>query len=114
MREVASVVLIAGGVSFMLLAAIGLLRLPDALCRSHAVAKAMTLGILLILLGTWAGLGNVEGGWKLGLAILFQVATIPVASQLLADTALILGIPRWREGPVDRHDEPKRPAVKEG
>ncbi len=87
MSDVAVVLLMGAGVAWMLIAAVGLLRLPDALCRSHAVAKAVSLGIAMILLGAWVGLAPLGAGLKLGLAIVFQLATLPIASQLLARAA---------------------------
>ncbi len=40
------------GASFMLLAAVGLLRLPDLLTRMHATTKAAALGVILIMLAS--------------------------------------------------------------
>lgn len=102
MVDVMTGILLAAGVIMMLIAAVGLLRLPDPLCRAHAVAKAVSLGIALILLGTWVKLGDTGSGLKLALAILFQLGTIPVASHLLAQAAYHLEIPRWRQRPVAR------------
>lgn len=72
---------ILAGLFFVVVAAVGVLRMPDLYCRAHALGKAMTLGIicLLIALGIF-----VEASWlKIGTAILFQFITIPVASHLL-------------------------------
>lgn len=91
--------LLVGGAVFILIAAIGLVRLPDVLCRSHAVAKAGTLGIFSMLLGLWLELGVAAAGLKVVLAILFQVATIPAASHLVSLLALQKNFPRWRETP---------------
>lgn len=102
MVEVMTGILLVAGVIMMLIAAVGLLRLPDPLCRAHAVAKAVSLGIALILMGTWVKLGDTGSGLKLALAILFQLGTIPVASHLLAQAAYHLEIPRWRQRPVAR------------
>ncbi len=88
--------LLVVGTAFILVAAIGLLRLPDVLCRSHAVAKASTLGIFLVLLGLWLVLGVEAAGLKILLAIFFQVATIPVASHLVALLAWDKNLPLWR------------------
>jgi multicomponent Na+:H+ antiporter subunit G len=85
------------GAGFILIAAVGLLRMPDVLCRSHAVAKASTLGIFSMLLGLWLELGGAAVGLKIVLAILFQLATIPVASHLVSLLALQKNLPRWRE-----------------
>lgn len=67
----------------ILLAAVGLIRLPDAVCRSHALGKGMTLGLVLVLIGLWLYLGLEAAGIKLPLAVAFQFLTIPVASHLL-------------------------------
>jgi len=72
------------GTLLMVVAGIGVVRMPDALCRGHAVAKAMSLGIGLILLALWARLGVKTDGLKLVLAIVFQFLTIPVAGHLVA------------------------------
>jgi multicomponent Na+:H+ antiporter subunit G len=71
------------GAALMLTAAIGVVRLPDVLCRSHAVAKALTLGIFLMLMGLWLQLEDPRQGLKIVLAIFFQVLTIPVSSHLI-------------------------------
>jgi len=100
------------GTAFILIAGLGLLRLPDVLCRSLAVAKASTLGIFLVLLGLWLILGVEAAGLKILLAIFFQVATIPVASHLVALLAWDKDLPRWRgpggpqrgRGPAGRPD----------
>ncbi len=88
-----------GGVGFMLAAAVGLVRMPDLFCRSHAVAKAMTLGVILMLLGLWLVLGQKGhgSGLKILLAIFFQVLTIPVAGHLLSQMGFEKKLPRWRE-----------------
>ena len=71
------------GCSVILIASLGILRLPDALCRGHALGKGMTLGLILVLVGLWIFLGFEEAGFKVPLAVVFQFATIPVASHLL-------------------------------
>jgi multicomponent Na+:H+ antiporter subunit G len=102
MVEWVTAVLVLTGVGLMLVAGIGLLRLPDVLCRGHAIAKAVSLGIALILLGTWVRLADEGVGVKLAVAIVFQLATIPVASHLISRAAYRAGTPLWRERPVDR------------
>lgn len=91
----AALLLLTGG-GFVFLAAIGLVRLPDVLCRSHAVAKASTLGIFSMLLGLWVALGVEAAGLKVPLAIAFQITTIPVASHLVGLLAREKNLPLWR------------------
>lgn len=98
-----TVALLSSGSLLMLTAAIGLVRLPDVLCRSHAVAKALTLGIFLMLLGLWLRMGEKQTELKILLAIFFQVVTIPVASHLVGLLALQKNLPRWKSKPMDDH-----------
>jgi len=95
--EIITSILVLIGAVFILLSAIGLLRLPDVFCRSHALGKGMTLGITLILLGLWINLGLSDAGIKVPLAIVFQFATIPVASHLLAQLAFRKNLPRAKQ-----------------
>jgi multicomponent Na+:H+ antiporter subunit G len=106
MTDVVVSVLILFGAGLVLVAAIGIGRLPDILCRAHAVAKASTLGIFSIMIGMWAALGAGSVGLKIALAIAFQVATIPLSSHLLSLLAFRKNIPRWRERPMDDHRGP--------
>jgi multicomponent Na+:H+ antiporter subunit G len=75
------------GCAVLLVAAAGLFRLADAVSRQHAATKAGTLGLGLIL----AGAALVGGDWAWGgraLAIgAILVATLPVASHMLARAA---------------------------
>ena len=86
--------LLAGGAFFMVVAAVGAARLPDVYCRSHGVGKAMTLGIILMLLALGVLVDSVAW-WKIGVAIGFQLATIPVASHLFCLVAYKKKVRRW-------------------
>jgi multicomponent Na+:H+ antiporter subunit G len=106
MNELITGILILSGASLIVVAAIGINRLPDVLCRSHAVAKALTLGIFLLLLGLWVYLGEKQTAMKILLAIFFQIITIPIASHLVGLLAFQKNMPRWRERPMDDHRKP--------
>lgn len=79
--------LVAGGL-LLLLAAWGVISLPDALSRQHAATKAGTLALALICVGAmlWAW----DWGWTIRLLfiLIFLLWTLPVASHLLARAAL--------------------------
>ncbi|PSQ88203.1 MAG: Na+/H+ antiporter subunit G, partial [Bacteroidetes bacterium QS_8_64_10] len=45
MTQIVSAVLLLGGTLFMLVAVVGMLRLPDIFMRMHAITKAGTLGV---------------------------------------------------------------------
>ena len=86
--------LFAAGAFFMIVAAVGAARLPDVYCRSHGVGKAMTLGVLLLLFALGV-LVEAVAWWKIFLAIVFQLATIPVASHLFCLVAYRKKVRRW-------------------
>jgi multicomponent Na+:H+ antiporter subunit G len=86
--------LLLGGAFFMIVAAVGVAKLPDVYCRAHAVGKAMTLGIILLLLALGV-LVPAVAWWKVGLAVFFQFATIPVASHLFCLVAYRKRVRRW-------------------
>lgn len=110
MTELLASLLLLLGAGFVLVAAIGLVRLPDVLCRSHAVAKASTLGIFAMLLGLWVELGMAAAGLKILLAIAFQVATIPAAAHLVSLLARQKNLPRWRPPRASAPPAPGPPA----
>jgi multicomponent Na+:H+ antiporter subunit G len=105
LADILAAVCLLGGAAFVLVAAIGIVRLPDVLCRSHALAKAMTFGISLMLAGLWIHLGReaAASGLKIALAVFFQLLTIPVSSHLLSLVAWQKDLPRWRHAPVADH-----------
>ena len=93
--EIAVIVLAAGGVFFALVAAIGLVRLPDLYTRAHATSKSETLGAVLTLtavaLVVDAGLSTV----KAGLLLLFMFLTNPTAAHAITRAAAEQGIEPW-------------------
>lgn len=85
-RDAVTAVLLPAGAVFCLLGAVGLLRFPDTVTRLHAAAKAQTLGVLLVLLGTAAQM-PLRHAPVLLLVALFQLLTVPITSQIIARTA---------------------------
>ncbi len=82
------------GAVFVLLAAIGVVRFDDVLTRMHALAKASTLGVLLMLAGAAVALHHVGDVTSVALAALAQLLTSPPASNMLSRaTYLAEGIP---------------------
>jgi len=84
-----------GGVGFVLVAAVGVLRLPDPLLRMHAATKAGTVGTGLVLLGVAVTAPDAGTAVTAILAILFLLATLPIASHLLARAAYVSGEEIW-------------------
>lgn len=80
------------GVLFLLVAAIGLVRLADPLQRMHSATKAGTLGCALVILGAML-LGEVARPSTGLLAILFLLVTLPFGAQLLGRAAYLSDTP---------------------
>lgn len=79
----AGAVLLAVGVFFSLVAAIGLLRLPDTFSRMHAASKPQLVGLVFVCTGI--ALDTLEWRWVvLGVVVVsLQILTAPVGSHLL-------------------------------
>ncbi|MCB1149176.1 MAG: monovalent cation/H(+) antiporter subunit G [Chlamydiia bacterium] len=79
-----SALLLLLGALLIFIGALGVVKFPDALMRAHALSKALTLGIALMLLGLIPFLQSYAEGIKIFLAILFLFATIPIAGHIFA------------------------------
>lgn len=75
------------GAVLLLIAAWGVVRLPDALSRQHAATKAGTLALAVFVLGV--AVLAPEPAWigRLALLLLLLLATLPLASHALARAA---------------------------
>ncbi|MEW6694241.1 Na(+)/H(+) antiporter subunit G [Tepidimonas thermarum] len=94
---------------FVLVGAIGLVRLPDAYTRLHAPTKASTLGVGCVLIASLL-LGWAQGRPGLAelLITLFVFVTAPVSAMVMAQAALHLKLPS--RAPVPRDAVPERRA----
>jgi len=101
MIELVASLFIFLGSAFCLLAAIGVLRMPDLLIRMHAATKAGTLGISLILIGVAIYLSVFDVWLKAIVAIIFIFITNPIAAHMLARSAYFMNIPLWEGTTVD-------------
>lgn len=90
-QDILATALLAVGVFFMLVAAIGFVRLPDVFSRLHVTGVIDTLGAPLVLLGTVIHMGPQLAAGKLLLGILFLSVTSPLVGHLLARAALEAG-----------------------
>ena len=88
MMTVISAVLLLAGALTLVIAAWGVIALPDALSRQHAATKAGTLALALICLGALVAVPQTDWAWRLALILGFLLATLPVASHLLARAAV--------------------------
>ncbi|MEM7807793.1 MAG: monovalent cation/H(+) antiporter subunit G [Planctomycetota bacterium] len=110
--------LVLSGIFFMFVGAVGMLRLPDAYCRSHAASKCVTLGIVGLLaalvvfvatapdeplpsdpaeveLVTTADEPTLIAFTKALLVVVFVFVAAPIGSHMLARAAHIAGVKMW-------------------
>ncbi|MEE9274552.1 MAG: monovalent cation/H(+) antiporter subunit G [bacterium] len=80
------------GAFFMLVASIGLVRLPDVYSRIHAATKATTFGMGGILVATAILFERTDVATHAFLSIFFLFLTNPVAAHLISRAA-------YRKGP---------------
>lgn len=94
-------VLIGSGVGLILLAGIGIVRLPDVLIRASAATKAAGLGVALVLAGAAFVIATPAATIKLGIAVVLQFMTAPVAGHVMGRAAYRSGAPLWDGTEID-------------
>ncbi|WP_380675214.1 monovalent cation/H(+) antiporter subunit G [Salinigranum sp. GCM10025319] len=99
--ELAVLVLAIGGVFFALVAAVGLIRLPDLYTRAHATSKSETLGAVLMLAAVAIVVDSSMSTLKAGLLLLFMFLTNPTAAHAITRAAAEQGIEPWTTGTDD-------------
>jgi multicomponent Na+:H+ antiporter subunit G len=93
------------GIALMVVAGIGLLRMPDLLTRMHASSKAGTLGAILVLVAVALHFGDAAITVRVIVVCVFLLLTAPIASHVIARAAYRTGVPMSRETMVDELQE---------
>jgi multicomponent Na+:H+ antiporter subunit G len=95
------VVLTASGVAFCLLAAIGMVRMPDLYTRMQAASKAATLGAACIIVAAAIHFGSTAIATRALLMSIFLIATAPIAAHMIARVGYLIGVPLAEETVID-------------
>jgi len=85
------------GCLLLLLAAVGLVRMPDLYMRMQVASKASTLGAALVLAAAAVGLDDLSATTRAVVTLVFLCITTPLAAHLLARAAAQTGVPFSRE-----------------
>lgn len=102
--EVLSWASICGGLFFMIVGTVGILRLPDVYTRLHAAGMTDTMGAGLLILGLCfqaiSGMLHDHPSWwtvlvRLVLIYAFLLFTSPIATHALARAGLAGGVEPW-------------------
>lgn len=106
MTELIGSLVILVGALFLLLAAIGVVRMPDSYTRIQTGTKATTLGLMMVL----AGIAIYHPGWvwKLIVLIYFVIISNPASSHALARAAHKRSIFKTSATVVDQLESYKR------
>ena len=87
--------LLLGGGFFLVVGAIGLVRMPDFFTRMHAASVTDTGGAGLILLGLMLQAGWSLVTFKLFITLVFLLFTSSTAAHALAKAAVHSGLKPW-------------------
>jgi multicomponent Na+:H+ antiporter subunit G len=99
--DILTAVLWLAGSAFALLAAIGVLRMPDVFTRMQASTKAATLGLGCLLLGTALQMGDFASFIRLSSIGAFVFLTTPVAGHVIARASYLADVPLWKGTVLD-------------
>ncbi len=84
------------GALFMLVAALGIVRMPDVFTRMSCNAKSVTIGLGFLLLAFMLHFREFGVGSRALATIAFIALTIPVASHRIGRSAYLSGVTLWK------------------
>jgi multicomponent Na+:H+ antiporter subunit G len=96
MSDLISDILLLAGTLLLLLAAIGMIRMPDLYTRMQSASKASTLGIACVLLALAFHFPGVSVNARVLVAIFFFFLTTPVTAHLIGRASYFVGVPLWK------------------
>ena len=90
--DILSIIFIVAGLFFLIVAAIGIVRLPDVFSRSHAVSLTDSLGAFLMLVGIALHEGLSTNTLKILVVLALLYILNPVISHATVRAALRSGL----------------------
>mgnify|MGYP004686170545 CR=1 FL=1 len=104
-QEIVAAVLVAIGLLFLIISAVGMLRLPDFYSRLHASGNSETLGLMTVLLGLAVYEGVNLLSVKLIFIFIFVFIGNPIGTHILSKAALASGHPVWTKKRKEKEEE---------
>ena len=95
MTEVVTAIVWLAGSAFALLAAVGVLRMPDVFTRMQASTKASTLGLGCLLIGAALQMGDFASFIRVASIGAFVLLTTPVSGHVIARASYFADVPLW-------------------
>lgn len=95
MIEIIVSILLLSGATLMILAAVGIVRLPDLPTRMHASTKAGAMGAMFIMGGVALFFADsVVVARAMGI-IVFILITAPISAHVIGRAGYFIGVPLW-------------------
>ncbi|MDD5703623.1 MAG: monovalent cation/H(+) antiporter subunit G [Dehalococcoidales bacterium] len=88
-------IFIVGGLFFLFVSSLGIIRMPDFYTRCHAISKSETLGSMLLLFGLAVFNGIDTSSLKLLSILVFIALANPTATHIIARAAHRAGLRPW-------------------
>ena len=110
MTDIVTAAMWLAGSAFALLAAVGVLRMPDVFTRMQASTKASTFGLGCLLLGAALQMADFASFIRLVSIGAFLLLTTPVAGHVIARASYFADVPLWKGTVLD---ERKRDVAQE-
>ena len=95
--DILSIIFIAAGSFFLIVAAIGVVRLPDVFTRSHALSLTDSLGAFLVLVGIVLHEGMGKNSLKILAVLALLYILNPVIAHATIRAALRSGLKPWKK-----------------
>lgn len=102
MTDIVIAIIATVGALFVLLAAIGVLKMPDLFLRISVTTKAATLGVGLMLVGVIIHFSDFYTTTRSIAIVLFVFLTAPIGAHLIGRAAYIFGVPLWKNNRIDQ------------
>lgn len=93
--------LILVGAGFTLVAAVGIVRLPDLYSRMHSASKAGTVGSGMMMIALAVVSDDFATATRAVAGVVFFLLTAPISAHLLARAAYGVGYKLWGGSAVD-------------
>ncbi|HWH36635.1 MAG TPA: monovalent cation/H(+) antiporter subunit G [Candidatus Limnocylindrales bacterium] len=103
-NDLLAALLALAAATLMLLAAVGVVRMPDVFTRMQASAKAASLGSGLALLAAALHFAELSVVVRAVLAIAFIFLTAPISAHMITRAAYFMGVELWEKTVVDDLD----------
>jgi len=96
------------GALFMLVAAIGVVKLPDVYMRMHAITKAASLGAILMLAAVFLWHPQWIVGIEALMVVLFVIFTAPIGTHMLARVSHKMKVPTGEGYVMDEMEQDEK------